>query len=137
MTTVRGLLLTAFVFGVVGSAAELVFLEHYLDTWQLVPIVLMAVAISMLGWHLAKPSPISARLFRVTMILFVIAGFVGIALHAQGAAAFQREIEPAMEGWTLLTKVLHAKAPPAFAPGLMIQLGLIGMAFSFSKETVR
>jgi hypothetical protein len=137
MTTVRRWLLAAFVLGLVGSAVELVFLEHYVDAWQLIPLVLIAAAIPVLGWHLAKPGPITARLFRGTMVLFVVAGFAGIALHMQGAAEFQREIDPVMERWTLLTKVLHAKAPPAFAPGLMVQLGLIGMALSFSKETVR
>jgi hypothetical protein len=137
MTTVRRWLLAALVLGLAGSAVELVFLEHYADAWQLIPIGLIAAAIAVLGWHLARPSSINARLFRVTMMLFVVAGFAGVALHMQGAAEFQREIDPAMERWTLLTKVLHAKAPPAFAPGLMVQLGLIGMAFSFSKETPR
>jgi hypothetical protein len=43
-------------------------------------------------------------------------------------------IDPAMDGWTLTKKIFHAKAPPALAPGLMIQLGLIGLAFTFTKE---
>ena len=137
MTTVRRWLLAALLLGLAGSVVELLFLEHYEDPWQLIPIVLIAAAIGLLAWHLIKPSRINARLFRVTMVLFVAAGVAGIALHMQGAAEFQREIDPAMERWTLLTKVLHAKAPPAFAPGLMVQLGLLGMAFSFSKETPR
>jgi hypothetical protein len=137
MTNVRRWLLAALVLGLAGSAVELVFLEHYLDGWQMTPIVLIVAAMLVLGWYLVKPSSINATLFRVTMVLFVVAGFVGLVLHMQGAAEFQREIDPAMDYWTLFTKVLHAKAPPAFAPGLMIQLGLIGMAFSFSKETVR
>jgi hypothetical protein len=134
MTSVRRWLLAALVVGLTGSAVELTFLEHYQDAWQVVPLVLIAAAVGLLGWHLARPTPANERIFRATMILFVVAGVMGAWLHMQGAAEFQREIDPTIGGWTLLAKVLHAKAPPALAPGFMIQLGLLGLAFTFSRE---
>jgi hypothetical protein len=36
-----------------------------------------------------------------------------------------------------LEKVLHAKAPPLLAPGMMMQLGLLGLAYVFSDKRYR
>lgn len=132
--TVRRLLLVALVLGLTGSITELVLLEHYEDTWQLVPIVLTVAALVVLGWYLVQPGHASALVLRVTMALFLVAGLAGIALHMRGAAEFQLEMDPAMGRWPLLVKVMRAKAPPALAPGLMIQLGLLGLTFTFAKE---
>ena len=134
MSVIRRWLFAALALGLIGSAVELVLLEHYEDAWQVVPLALIALAIVLLVWELARPTPTTERLLRTTMGLFVIAGAIGIGLHMNGAAEFQLEIDPQMARSTLLTKVLHAKAPPAFAPGLMIQLGLLGLTFTFTKE---
>jgi hypothetical protein len=37
-----------------------------------------------------------------------------------------------MSNWELLEKILRAKAPPLLAPGMMLQLGLLGLAYVFS-----
>ena len=68
------------------------------------------------------------------MVLFLVAGFLGVALHFDGAAEFQREIDPAIGAWDLVKKVMRAKAPPVLAPGIMLQLGLIGLVYTFSDQ---
>jgi hypothetical protein len=40
---------------------------------------------------------------------------------------FQLEMDPTLGGMALLLKVMHAKAPPALAPGNMVLLGLLGL----------
>jgi len=42
-----------------------------------------------------------------------------------------------MSTWELLEKILRAKAPPLLAPGMMLQLGLLGLAYVFSDSRFR
>jgi hypothetical protein len=71
------------------------------------------------------------------MVLFVLAGFAGFAAHFYGSAEFQLELEPSLSTWELLEKVMRAKAPPLLAPGMMMQLGLLGLAYVFSDQRYR
>ena len=129
--TLRRWLVGVLVLGLVGTGLELVLLEHYEDPWQLVPLVLIAVALAVLAWDRTRPSASSARALQVTMTLFLLAGGLGVVLHFRGAAEFQLESDPSMAGWELFKKVVRAKAPPLLAPGLMVQLGLIGLVYSY------
>jgi hypothetical protein len=36
-----------------------------------------------------------------------------------------------------LGKILHAKAPPLLAPGMMMQMGLLGLAYAFTDIRYR
>jgi len=130
----RRWLLWVLVLGLAGSGAELLLLEHYEDTWQLAPLFLIGLAMAVLAWHAIRPDAASLRALRVTMALFLVAGLAGVGLHFRGAAGFQLEIDPAMGTWDLVNRVMHAKAPPVLAPGVMLQLGLIGLAYGFSNS---
>ena len=68
------------------------------------------------------------------MMSFLVAGVLGVALHFSGAAEFQREIDPAIGAWDLIKKVMRAKAPPVLAPGVMLQLGLIGLVYAYPDQ---
>ncbi|MEO8260602.1 MAG: hypothetical protein ABI868_24875 [Acidobacteriota bacterium] len=125
-------LFMVLVLGQVGTGLELLLLAHYEALWQVVPLVLIACAIAALGWHTRRRDVRSLRAIQVLMVLFLAAGGVGVALHFSGAAEFQREIDPAIGAWELVKKVLRAKAPPVLAPGVMLQLGLIGLIYTRS-----
>ena len=71
------------------------------------------------------------------MMLFVLAGFAGFVAHFVGSAEFQLDLNPQMSTWELVEKVLHAKAPPLLAPGMMLQLGLLGLAYAYSDSRYR
>jgi hypothetical protein len=64
----------------------------------------------------------------------VLAGFVGVAAHFHGSAEYQLELDPDMSTWDLVEKVMRAKAPPVLAPGMMLQLGLLGLAYVYSDS---
>jgi hypothetical protein len=36
-----------------------------------------------------------------------------------------------LAGWQLFWQAIRSKTPPALAPGVMIQLGLIGLAYTY------
>ena len=126
----RGLLLAIFVFGVVGTGVELVLLDHFEDFWQWTPLALMVASLAVLGWHLAAGGRPSTRAFQVVMLLFVVGGLVGVVLHYQGNAEFELEMYPSLAGFDLFKESIQG-ATPALAPGTMVQLGLIGLAYTF------
>ena len=132
----RGLLLAVLVFGIAGTLVELVLLSHYEGVLQLAPLVLLGISLGVIGWHLARPGAGTVRALRVAMILFVLAGPAGVAFHLNGAAEFQRELDPS-QGWIqVLGKAVRAQAPPLLAPGVMLQLGLIGLIYTYRYPAV-
>lgn len=130
--TLRRWILGLLVLGLLGTVTELILLEHYERPLQLVPLVLIVLALVTLAWNVTQESPGSRRSLVVVMILFVLAGFAGAVAHFIGSAEFQLELDPSMSTWDLLVKVMRAKAPPVLAPGMMLQLGLLGLAYVFS-----
>jgi hypothetical protein len=133
----RGWLLAVLVLGLLGTVTELVLLEHYEQPLQFVPLVLIVAALAAVAWHFARPDAASLRTLQIVMALFVLAGFAGIAAHFVGSAEYQLELDPDMDKWELLEKVMRAKAPPVLAPGMMLQLGLLGLAYVYSDRRRR
>ncbi|HYN07149.1 MAG TPA: hypothetical protein VES67_07140 [Vicinamibacterales bacterium] len=131
LASLRRFLLILLLIGLAGVGAELIALAHYEDSWQLVPLALIALAFLVIGWHVVDGSAATVRVFRIVMVMFIVAGVTGIVLHYRGNLEFQLEIDPSQDHWTLFGKVIRAKAPPALAPGTMAQLGLLGLAYAF------
>ncbi len=130
-------LLGILAVGLLGTVTELLLLEHYEKPLQFVPLILIAAAIGVMAWHVKQHDATSLRVLKIVMALFVLAGFIGVAAHFRGSAEFQLELDPSIDMWTLLGKILHAQAPPLLAPGMMLQMGLIGLAYVFSDSRYR
>ncbi len=131
LQTIRRLLLAILLLALLGSALDLLLLEHYEEFWQLAPLVLIGAAVPVTGWMWRAGSARAVVSFRIAMVLLVAAGFAGVALHYNGNREFQREMDPALAGWALFTAVVTAKAPPALAPASLIQMGLIGLLATY------
>jgi len=133
----RRWILGVLVLGLLGTVTELVLLEHYEQPMQFVPLVLIVAAVAVLAWELRRHDMASRRAVQIVMGLFVLAGFAGFVAHFHGSAEFQLELNPDMGNWELMEKVLRAKAPPLLAPGMMLQMGLLGLAYMFSDSRHR
>jgi uncharacterized membrane protein len=133
----RRWILGVLVLGLLGTVTELVLLGHYEQPLQFVPLVLIAAAIAVLAWEFKQHDAASRRALLIVMALFVLAGFAGFVAHFVGSAEYQLELNPEMGMWELVEKVLRAKAPPLLAPGMMLQLGLLGLAYVFSDPRFR
>jgi len=131
LDTVRRVLLAILIIGLVGTATELLLLDHDEEAIQLVPLALIAIAFVTIAWHALNPGGASLRLFQAVMVLLIVAGGVGTILHYRANVEFQREVDPSIAGRALILKAMKAKAPPALAPGTMAQLGLIGLAYAY------
>jgi hypothetical protein len=118
--------------GLLGTGTELILLGHYEQPLQFVPLVLIGLAFVTLAWNLIQDGLASRRGLVIVMLLFVLAGFAGAVAHFFGSAEYQLELDSSMNTWDLVMKVMRAKAPPVLAPGMMLQLGLLGLAFVLS-----
>jgi hypothetical protein len=128
----RGFLLALFVVGLFGAGGELLLLGHTEDFRQWIPLTLMSLSLIVLGWHVVDRSRrASLRIFQITMLLFVASGFAGMLLHYQANAEFELEMYPSMQGLALFWKAIQGATPPTLAPGSMIQLGLLGLAYTY------
>ena len=127
----RRILLAILLLGIVGISAELLLMAHTEDVYQLIPLWLAGVALITVALAALRPSPGTIRLFQAVMVLFLLSGLVGTYLHFQVNMEFQLEMDSALSGMALYRKAILAKTPPALAPGAMIQLGLIGLAYTF------
>ena len=136
LAAVRRFLAIILLIGMGGTIVELLLIGHDEEAIQLVPLVLLGLGLVALGWHALRPGPASVRAFRVLMLGFVAAGFAGVYFHFRANVEFQRESNPSISGVDLVMQVLEAKVPPTLAPGVMLQLGLLGLAYTYRyKET--
>ena len=135
-TTMRRLLLVILTLGMLGTAADLLLLDHFEDVWQLPPLLVIACALLVVVWLVISGRPVAVIALRVSMVAFIVVGCSGMLLHYNGNSEFQREIDPALAGWDLVVKVMTAKAPPALAPASMIQLGLLGLLYTYRHPVV-
>jgi len=133
----RGILLTIFLLGVLGTGAELLLLEHTESLWQRVPLLLIVFSLATLILHAAIRRAASVRIFQATMILFLLSGVAGLLLHYQGNVEFKSETNPSLAGLELFWEAMKGKAPPALAPGVMIQIGLLGLAYTYRHPALR
>jgi hypothetical protein len=131
LQAVRRFLFAILILGMAGTAVELLLLKHDEDRIQLIPLVLLAAGLVAVIAHALRPSASSAGAIRVTMAAFVAAGVAGLYFHYRANVEFQLEGDPSLAGRALWMKALEAKAPPALAPGVMVQLGLLGLAYTF------
>ena len=127
---VRRLLLGILVLGLLGTAAELILLGHYDDWKQMVPLALIGLALALLLWHILSQTPSSVQLLRALMTLFLFAGAIGMGFHYGANADFEKESDPSLTGYRLFTESLSG-ATPLLAPGTMVQLGLIGLVYTY------
>jgi hypothetical protein len=127
----RRILLGILFVGLAGLAIELLLLKHDEEATQLIPLALIALGFAVMAWHAVQESVASVMAVQITMVLFIAAGLLGVYLHYQANVEFQREVDPSIAGRALLWKAMTARTPPALAPGSMVQLGLIGLAYAF------
>ena len=130
VASIRAILLAALILGLVATLVELFLLEHVEETAQRIPIFLMVAALIVLGWHGLARDALSVRALQVTMVTFLFAGLLGVILHYRGNIEFELELHPGSRGGGLFMEALHG-ATPTLAPGTMVQMGLIGLAYTF------
>lgn len=127
----RRLILILLTVVMVGTAVDLILLDHYEGFWQLVPLGVIGLGLISVAAAAMRGGAGTVALMRVTMALFICAGLLGMGLHYIGNNEFQLELDPSLHGWSLFVKSITSKAPPALAPAAMIQMGLLGLLYTY------
>jgi len=133
----RRLILALLSFGLAALGTELIAIGHYEDGWQLVPIGLIATTLLTILVHVIAGRDRGLVVLQILLVLMIASGALGIFLHYQANAAFQRDTYPDLGGWELIKRVIHSIAPPALAPGVMAQLGLLGLIYTYKRPARR
>jgi hypothetical protein len=136
----RGLVLTAFLLGLCGTAIELLMVGHTETFWQLLPLLLIGISVVPLAFfvrgRVSSRAVVSLRIFQAIMFLFMISGVVGLFLHYDSKVEFKRESDPSLAGWVLFREAMKSAMPPALAPAAMIQFGLLGLAYIYRHPAI-
>ena len=126
----RTLTLLIFVTSAAGSLLDLILLGHFEDARQWAPLLLLPAGLLILVWHRIERGRLGTRAFQVAMVLFVVSGLAGVWFHYRGNAEFELQVSPAMHGWRVVRESLSGPAP-ALAPATMVQLGLLGLTYTY------
>ena len=124
-----------FTLGAAGACADLVLIGHVDGRAQQVPLVVLAGGLAVSVWMVVSSRRAPVRVFQTVMMAFIACGLVGLSLHYRANVEFQREGDPSLAGRELLWSVLRAKVPPALAPGVMVQLGLLGLVYTYRPSS--
>jgi hypothetical protein len=135
-SALRLILLAVLGFGLVGLAIELLLLGHTEETPQWIPLITVALGLVASTVLAIRPSRKTVIAFRIAMTLFVIASLAGLYFHYTGNVEFELEMYPSMAGMELFKKSMTG-ATPALAPGMMAQLGLMGLAITWRHPALR
>jgi hypothetical protein len=134
LVAIRRVILAVLVLGMTGLLAELTLLSHYEDVKQWIPLAVLSAGLVSLVVQLAHPRAWTLTVVRLVMVLFIVSGVLGMYLHFRGSREFQLEMDPSMGGTVLMWKVLRAKSPPTLSPGTMVQMGILGLGYTYLRR---
>jgi len=110
---------------------ELLLIEHTESRIQWIPILCLFAGLASSVWLALRPGRSALRAFQLVMAGLVVSGLAGLYFHYAGNVEFALERNSALSGPSLIWKALRG-ATPALAPGALAQLGLLGLAYSYS-----
>jgi hypothetical protein len=130
LSVIRTILLISSVISLIGTGVELVLINHLNPILQMIPVFLIVLGLGSIVWYGISRTGKSMRVFQGTMALCVISGLLGIFLHIAFSASDASKKDNTLHGAALFRAAMTGTAPP-LAPGAMIQLGLIGLAYTY------
>ncbi len=136
LRTIRRIILALVLLGILGLVPELLLLKHTESVSQVIPFVVLGVGLVSTGVLWFRPTRRALRVFQGVMLLFVATGLLGLYFHLRGNVEFEQEQDPTLRGLALLWQALQGGIP-TLAPGAMVQLGLLGLAFAYRHPLLR
>jgi hypothetical protein len=131
LTVVRSLVLLAIAVALIVTEAELLFVGHIgSNNGQIIAVVLIGVGLIAVTSHALLRNSASIVLFRLAMYLFLVFGLDGLMTHYHAAENAVLKSQPGLAGFALLRATLGGKIP-LLAPGMLIQIGLLGLVYTF------
>ena len=115
---------------------ELILERHTEEPWQLVPFALCVAGLAVIVLVLMKANWQTLWLLRGVMAVVAFGTVLGMWQHFAGDLAFQREIRPNADNWTLVENALHGAAP-LLAPGILALAAGVAMIATYGHPALR
>lgn len=126
----RRILLAIAAFGVVGTTLELILIGHYEELAQWPPLILLGLTGLGILVITTKPTPRLLQIFRWLMVIVTLSSLAGVYFHLTSNMEFRAETNPDLTGFALFWRAIQGGIP-LLAPGVMAQVGLLGLAATF------
>lgn len=120
-----------------GVAAELWLLDHHEEWRQWIPLAVMGAAGLSIAVFGVTGSPWALRAWQVSMLGLILAGGLGTWFHMTSKIEFQKEMAPEAGPAELLWSALQSQSPPSLAPGMLAQLGFMGLFYTYAHPVLR
>ncbi|HEU4747395.1 MAG TPA: hypothetical protein VFS56_02760 [Gemmatimonadaceae bacterium] len=115
---------------------DLLLIEHTESWTQWIPLVALFAGLVSCIWIAVRPGTASLRAFQAIMAVFVVSGLAGLYLHYVGNVEFALERDSTLSGPRMVWKALRG-ATPTLAPAALAQLGLLGLAYTYTHPATR
>jgi hypothetical protein len=126
----RRILLALAALGVVGTLVELILTGHYKELAQWPPLILLGLTGLGIIAIVTKPNQRILQIFRWLMVIVTLSSLLGVYFHLHGNIEFRAETNPDLAGFALFWRAIQGGIP-LLAPGVMAQVGLLGLAATF------
>ncbi len=132
----RRLILLLALIGIVATFAELLLIGHSKSPIQWLPFLMLGSAAASFALVILYPNALTLRILQLVMVIVALSSAIGVYEHFMGNLEFQHEIKPNLAGWSLIWKTLKGGVP-LLAPGILFQVGLLGLLFSFRHPDLK
>jgi peptidoglycan/LPS O-acetylase OafA/YrhL len=132
----RRVLLALAALGVIGTTIELILIGHYQEPVQWPPLIFLALTAVGIIVMTTKPTPRTLQLFRWLMVIVALSSLAGVYFHLHSNMEFTVETKPDLTGLALFWKAIQGGIP-LLAPGVMAQVGLLGLAATFRHPALK
>ena len=126
LTRVRQFLLIIAAGTFVMTTAELIFISHWNESIQYLPLALCGLGLITLALAYFHPSHGSTHALRWSMIVIGVCSFIGFYEHMYNNYAFWMEIQPNSTAQELIVATLSGGIP-ILAPGILLLGAVIGL----------
>jgi hypothetical protein len=109
--------------------------DHVSQLAQMIPFALLIINAVLIGIVAFRPNARALRVFQGWSWLVAFGGVAGVGFHLWGNWQIIREVAPDSSGLELLTSVLKS-GNPALAPGLFVQIALLGWMYTFRHPSL-
>jgi len=117
------------------TVTELVFLSHWSETIQFLPLVLSGLGLLTLSLAYLRPNRGTITALRWSMIVIAACSLIGVYEHMANNFGFRMEIQPNATAWELILATLEG-ANPVLAPGILMLGAVIGLAAMYHHPSL-
>jgi hypothetical protein len=133
---VRTYLFALALFMFAGTVVELMAVEHYGSTVQLIPFALCALGAVAVAVVWIKATPVTVLGLRVLMLVTAGGSLFGLYEHLMGNYEFAHELHPRWSTYDLAVATFQGAAP-MLAPGTLAIAASVAVAGTFAAISVK